>query len=175
LARRVTTKELPRSGHGRRPARTHEEPKARPRLNLGVLPSLLGFHVRRAQLKVFEDFQRAAPTPTLAPGQFGILVIIDGNPDMTQQQLCEGIGRDKSTFTVSLHRLADLGLIHRVRSDVDRRQNSLRLTAKGVAVLRAMLAHVERHERRVFAKLTASERKVLLEMLTRIGEPEVSR
>jgi hypothetical protein len=44
-----------------------------------------------------------------------------------------------------------------------------------VAVLRAMLAHVERHERRVFAKLTASERKVLLEMLTRIGEPEVSR
>jgi DNA-binding MarR family transcriptional regulator len=121
--------------------------------------------VRRAQLKVFEDFQRAAPTPTLAPGQFGILVIIDGNPDMTQQQLCEGIGRDKSTFTVSLHRLADLGLI----------QNSLRLTAKGVAVLKAMLAHVERHERRVFAKLTASEREQLLEMLTRIGEPEVSR
>jgi DNA-binding MarR family transcriptional regulator len=51
----------------------------------------------------------------------------------------------------------------------------LRLTAKGSALLKAMLAHVERHERRVFAKLSATEREQLLEMLTRICEPEVSR
>jgi DNA-binding MarR family transcriptional regulator len=145
------------------------------RLNLGPLPSILGFRLRRAQLRVYEDFQSDAPSPKLAPGQVGILVLIDGNPDKTQQQLCEAMGVDKSTFAISLDRLADRGLIRRVRSEEDRRRNSLRLTAKGAAALKAMLAHVERHERRVFAELSAAERVQLLEMLTRIGEPAVSR
>jgi len=144
-------------------------------LNLGPLAALLGFRLRRAQLAVFEDFQRGAPAPQLMPGQLGILVVIDENPDKTQQQLCEGIGVDKSTFAISLNRLAHRGLVRRVRSEDDRRRNSLRLTTKGKATLRAMLVHVERHERRVFARLSAAERKQLMEMLKKIGEPTVSR
>ena len=104
-----------------------------------------------------------------------MLVIIDENPELTQQELCEGIGVDKSTFAISLDRLADRGLLRRVRSEDDRRRNSLRLTAKGKETLRAMLAHVERHERRVFARLSAVERHQLMEMLKKIGEPRVSR
>ena len=150
-------------------------PEARRGLNLGPLARVLGFRLRRAQLVVYEDFQRDAPVPQLAPGQLGILVIIDENPDKTQQQLCEGIGVDKSTFAISLDRLADRGLLRRVRSEDDRRRNSLRLTAKGKATLEAMLVHVERHERRVFAKLSAVEREQLMELLKKIGEPEVSR
>lgn len=144
-------------------------------LNLGPLARLLGFRLRRAQLAVYEDFERDAPVPQLAPGQFGILVVIDQNPDKTQQELCEGIGVDKSTFTVSLDRLAERGLLRRVRSDTDRRRNSLRLTAKGKASLEAMLVHIERHEQRVFARLSVAERKRLMEMLKKIGEPAVSR
>ncbi len=144
-------------------------------LNLGPLARLLGFRLRRAQLVVYEDFRRDAPAAQLAPGQFGILVIIDENPEMTQQQLCEGIGVDKSTFAISLDRLADRGLLRRVRSEDDRRRNSLRLTAKGKATLRAMLLHAERHERRVFARLSADEREQLMEMLKKLGEPKVSR
>ena len=144
-------------------------------LNLGPLARLLGFRLRRAQLTVFEDFQRDAPVPQLAPGQFGILVIIDENPEKTQQELCNGLGVDKSTFAISLDRLADRGLVRRVRSEEDRRRNSLRLTAKGKATLEAMLAHIERHERRVFARLSPVERRQLMEMLKKIGEPVVSR
>jgi DNA-binding MarR family transcriptional regulator len=66
-------------------------------------------------------------------------------------------------------------LLRRVRSEDDRRRNSLRLTAKGKAVVKVMLAHVERHERRVFARLSAAEREQLMTMLKKIGEPEVSR
>jgi len=144
-------------------------------LNLGPLAKLLGFRLRRAQLAVYEDFHRDAPVPQLAPAQLGILVIIDENPDKTQQELCEGIGIDKSTFAISLDRLADRGLVRRVRSEEDRRRNSLRLTAKGKATALAMLVHVERHERRVFARLSAIEREQLMEMLKKIGEPAVSR
>lgn len=144
-------------------------------MNLDGLPSLLGFRLRRAQLVVYEDFQRDSPAPKLAPGQYGILVVIDTNPDMTQQQLCEGMGIDKSTFAISLDRLADRGLIRRVRSEEDRRRNSLRLTSRGAATLKAMAAHIERHERRVFAILTPTEREQLLLILNKLGEPNVSR
>jgi DNA-binding MarR family transcriptional regulator len=143
-------------------------------LNLGPLARLLGFRLRRAQLAVVQDFQRDAPIH-LPPGQFGILVIIESNPEMTQQQLCDGIGVGKSTFAITLDRLADRGLIRRVRSEEDRRRNLLRITAKGAVTLRALTAHAERHERRVFAALSAEERETLLEALERIGEPKISR
>jgi DNA-binding MarR family transcriptional regulator len=143
--------------------------RASPRLALGPLDSLLGYRLRRAQLAVYEDFLRDAPVENLAPGQFAILLLIDHNPDLTQQELCEGIGVDKSTFTTTLDRLADRDLIRRVRSKEDRRSNSLRLTAKGQAARKAMLAHVARHERRAFARLTASERKALMTLLRKVG------
>jgi DNA-binding MarR family transcriptional regulator len=161
----------PRSAHGT------QEPRASRRrgLNLGPLAKLIGYRLRRAQLVVYEDFQRGAPVPQLAPGQLGILVMIDENPEKTQQQLCEGIGVDKSTFAIHLDRLADRGLLRRVRSEEDRRRNLLRLTAKGKTTLRAMVLHAERHERRVFAGLSAVERKQLMDLLKKIGEPKVSR
>ena len=68
-------------------------PRARP-LDLGPLVTLIGFFLRRAQLVVYEDFLRDAPT-TLTPGQVGVLVVIEHNPEMMQQDLCEAIGVDK--------------------------------------------------------------------------------
>jgi DNA-binding MarR family transcriptional regulator len=146
-----------------------------PPLNMGPLGALVGFRLRRAQLAVYEDFLRDAPVAGIAPGQFAILVLIEGNPQMTQQQLCEGIGVDKSTFAITLDRLSDRGLIRRIRSSEDRRQNSLQLTAKGALALKAMVAHVDRHERRMFATLSTAERESLIGMLKRLGEPVVSR
>ena len=80
---------------------------------------------------VYDDFMRGAPVRGLTPGQLAILVLIDKNPNSTQQRLSEGIRIEKSTLVVRLHRLADRGLIERVRSTEDRRQNGLRLTRQG--------------------------------------------
>jgi DNA-binding MarR family transcriptional regulator len=147
----------------------------RARLSLGPLDTLLGYRLRRAQLAVYEDFLRDAPVVNLAPGQLAILVLIKENPDTTQQELCEGIGVDKSTFAITLDRLAARGLIRRVRSKEDRRRNSLRLTAKGDTARKAMLDHVARHERRAFSRLTREERQLLMELLRKVGEPVVTR
>lgn len=141
--------------------------RARP-LDLGPLVTLIGFFLRRAQLVVYEDFLRDAPIP-LTPGQLGVLIVIEHNPEMMQQDLCEAIGVDKSTFTSTLDGLADRKLIRRVRSREDRRCNSLRLTAKGKAALEAMLAHVARHEGRVFASLSPSERAQLMKLLRKVA------
>jgi DNA-binding MarR family transcriptional regulator len=124
-----------------------------------------------AQLAVYEDFLSDAPSGRITPGNAAIVILIDANPKLTQQQLCEAIGVDKSTFAVTLNRLEDRGLIRRVRSDVDRRQKMLRLTSKGAGALRAILAHVERHERRVFSSLSPAEREQLVLLLKKVGTP----
>jgi DNA-binding MarR family transcriptional regulator len=155
-----------------KPAQTkkHKEKKSeRPELDSGVLRSLVGFNLRIAQLVVYDDFMRGAPVQGLTPGQLAILVFIDRNPNTTQQRLSEGIRIEKSTLVVRLHRLADRGLIERVRSTRDRRQNTLRLTAKGKAALKSMLSFVSRHEKKLTAKLSAAERAKLIELLNKIG------
>ena len=145
------------------------KPATAPQLDSGVLSSLVGFNLRRAQLTVYDDFLRGAPVAGLTPGQLAILVFIDKNPDTTQQRLSAGIRVEKSTLVVRLHRLADRGLIERVRSTEDRRQNGLRLTRQGASALKSMLAFVAAHERKVTARLSAAERKKLIELLGKIG------
>jgi len=132
------------------------------------MSKLVGFQIRRAQLAIYDDFMRGAPVPGLTPGQLAILILIDQNAGLTQQRLCEGIGVEKSTLVVRLHRLAERGLIERVRSPTDRRENILELTTQGKAKLRAMLAFVTEHERRVASRLTEAERKQLFVLLSKL-------
>jgi DNA-binding MarR family transcriptional regulator len=150
-------------------ARTTKPPRARVPLDVGPLNDFVGYRLRRAQLAVYDDFVKGQGTAPLTPGLVGVLVLIDRNPDITQQQLCEGIGIDKSTLVVTLHRLTDRGLIKRVRSTEDRRQNGLRLTAKGVSKLRSTLSYVRQHERKITAQLSAAESKLLVELLNKVS------
>ncbi|MET0391234.1 MAG: MarR family transcriptional regulator [Polyangiales bacterium] len=133
-----------------------------------MLTKLLGFQVRRVQLTIYDDFIRRAPVRGLTPGQLAILMLIDQNHELTQQQLCDGIGVEKSTLVVRLHRLVERNLIRRVRSATDRRQNILELTAQGRTKLRTMLAFVAEHERRVASALSDDEQKQLFALLSKL-------
>ena len=160
---------MPRATTKSAPLRNPRTSPGRDRLDLGPLPEFVGFHIRIAQVAVYADFMVGqAPSP-LTPGLLAILVLIDRNPELTQQRLCEAIGVDKSTMVASLHRLSDRGLIKRVRSTEDRRQNSLVLTAKGVAKLKATLQHVRMHEKRISSRLSAAECEQLVGLLRKIG------
>jgi DNA-binding MarR family transcriptional regulator len=148
-----------------------DAPKPSGRLRFGLLTKLIGFQIRRAQLVIYADFMQRAPVRGLTPGQLAILVFIDHNPELTQQRLCDGIGVEKSTLVVRLHRLAERGLIRRVRSANDRRENILELTDKGKAKLRVMLDFVDEHERQLTEQLSDAERKQLFELLAKIRLP----
>ena len=148
-----------------------DAPKPSGRLRFGLLTKLIGFQIRRAQLVIYADFMQRAPVRGLTPGQLAILVFIDQHPDLTQQRLCDGIGIEKSTLVVRLHRLAERGLIRRVRSANDRRENILELTDKGRAKLRVMLDFVDEHERQLTEQLSDAERKQLFALLAKIRMP----
>ena len=56
-------------------------------ISLGLLSSLLGYNLRRAQVAVFQNFTDMVGAAELTPGQFGVLVVIDANPGLSQTQL----------------------------------------------------------------------------------------
>ena len=136
------------------------------KLKPGALPELLGYRLRLAQQAAFRDF--AASVQGLSPGRVGLLIYIDVNPGVTQSRLAEAAERDRSTMVGVLDQLEARGLIVRRRGQ-DRRTNALWLTRAGRALLARALRRIARHEQRIAARLSAAERRQLLELLGRIS------
>src|SRR5580658_10057507 len=49
-------------------------------LQMGELSELLGYSLKRAQLKIFEDFLRCVAPLQLTPAQFSVLPLLEKNP-----------------------------------------------------------------------------------------------
>src|SRR5580658_1946994 len=64
-----------------RPARKESEGLAETApLQMGELSELLGYSLKRAQLKIFEDFLRCVAPLQLTPAQFSVLPLLEKNP-----------------------------------------------------------------------------------------------
>jgi DNA-binding MarR family transcriptional regulator len=137
-------------------------------LDQGVLPELLGYQLRLAQLAVFNDFQATARDLGVSPGRFGMMVLVEANPGVTQTRLARAVGLDRSTMVAVLDQLEGRGLLERRRGE-DRRTNGLWITRSGRAVLARMKGRVVAHEARIAARLSATERETLRSLLGRLG------
>ena len=135
-------------------------------LKPGVLPTLLGYRLRRAQQAVFRDF--ASVVAEISPGRAGMLLLIDANPGVTQGSLAKAVSLDRSTMVGVIDALESRRLVERRRGD-DRRTNGLWLTANGRAFVARLKRRIELHERRVASHLTAAERAQLLALLEKLS------
>jgi DNA-binding MarR family transcriptional regulator len=139
-------------------------------LQLGELSELLGYAMKRAQLKVFEDFLRCVAPLQLTPAQFSVLLLVDKNPGRNQTEIANTLGILRPNFVSMLDGLESRGLCERVRSTNDRRSHNLLLTDKGRAVLaRAKKLVATKHEARLNELLGPANRLALLEMLSTIA------
>ena len=140
-------------------------------LQLGDLSELLGYSLKRAQLKVFEDFLRCVAPLQLTPAQFSVLLLLDKNPGRNQTEIANTLGILRPNFVAMLDGLESRDLCTRVRSTNDRRSHVLLLTDKGKAVLaRAKKLVATKHEARLNELLGAANRAALLAMLTKIAQ-----
>src|SRR4051794_37051097 len=71
-------------------------------LQLGELPELLGYSLKRAQLKVFEDFLRCAAPLQLTPAQFSVLLLLEKNPGRNQTEIANTLGILRPNFVAML-------------------------------------------------------------------------
>ncbi len=61
-------------------------------LQMGELSELLGYSLKRAQLKIFEDFLRCVAPLQLTPAQFSVLLLLDKNPGRNQTEIANTLG-----------------------------------------------------------------------------------
>jgi DNA-binding MarR family transcriptional regulator len=150
-----------------RPARKENEDTG---IELGELSGLIGYSLKRAQLKIFEDFLRCVAPLRLTPAQFSVLLLLDKNPGRNQTEIANTLGILRPNFVAMLDNLESRDLCARMRSTNDRRSHILVLTEKGRAVLaRAKKLIAAKHEARLNELLGTANRATLLSMLTRIA------
>jgi DNA-binding MarR family transcriptional regulator len=139
-------------------------------IKMGELSELLGYSLKRAQLRVFEDFLRCVSSLNLTPAQFSVLLLIDRNPGRNQTEIANTLGILRPNFVAMLDGLEGRELCARVRSANDRRSHILMLTDKGRSILARAKKLVEtKHEARLNEVLGPANRAALLEMLATLA------
>jgi DNA-binding MarR family transcriptional regulator len=150
--------------------RTSRKEAEEPAIELGELSELLGYVLKRAQLKIFEDFLRCVAPLQLTPAQFSVLLLLDRNPGRNQTEIANTLGILRPNFVAMLDALESRDLCARMRSANDRRSHNLVLTDKGKAILaRAKKLVAAKHESRLNDLLGAGNRAALVAMLSRIA------
>jgi DNA-binding MarR family transcriptional regulator len=98
---------------------------------LGEIASSLGFLLRLAQVKVFDDFFEALSAQGLRPGEFTMLWVIALNPGVRQGVIARKLRIKPAHMTKLVQRAVDAGRIARSVPGDDRRSVHLRLTPAG--------------------------------------------
>ncbi len=137
--------------------------------DFGLLPNLLGYHLRRAQSAVFQDFGAIMNGADITPGQFGVLALIEANSGLSQTRLSQILGIDRSTLVAVLDKLEQQGLVERAARPNDRRSHALKLSRQGQIRFQALARLVKKHESHIARNLSARERRTLIDLLQRIG------
>ncbi|HXY99372.1 MAG TPA: MarR family transcriptional regulator [Stellaceae bacterium] len=140
-------------------------------VELGLLKNLLGYHLRRAQVAVFQHFAQTMGEADITPGQFGVLSVIAGNAGLSQTQLGHALGIDRSTVVAVIDRLEARGLVTRAPAPKDRRSHALRLSPSGLHLLQRLEEMVRAHERHIARGLSAEDQRLLIRLLDRIARP----
>jgi DNA-binding MarR family transcriptional regulator len=148
---------------------TSRPPRARRPVDLGPLPGLIGFMLRRAQIAVFQEIFRAFAEAGIRPAQFSVLVVIERNPGLTQTEVAAALGIKRTNFVALIDGLEQRGLAERKCSATDRRSHALYLTDAGTTMMRQLLHLVDSLEARLVSRIGPGGRDRLLALLRQIA------
>ena len=137
-------------------------------VDLDILPDLLGYNVRLAQLALQRRFVRAMSGSDVGSGIFGLLVLCGANPGIAQIQIAQHLNIDKASVVALVDRLEEQGWLLRRRSTRDRRRQGLFLTDEGTRELVSLKTRMRDCERALDGLFDDDERAQLIRLLQRI-------
>jgi DNA-binding MarR family transcriptional regulator len=137
------------------------------KVDLGTLPRLIGYNLRRAHQVSWRTYVGVIGEQKLRPGLFSLLVLAQSNPGICQVDLGTHLGVDKASMVALLDQLERAGLIERRRSTRDRRRQGVFLTAAGARELESMMRNVRQLERQMASRFTKAELEQFLGFLQR--------
>ncbi|MEE4464973.1 MarR family transcriptional regulator [Azotobacter chroococcum] len=132
------------------------------------LDELIGYALRRAQLKVFQHLVSRLGVFDLRPAQFTALAIIEHNPGLMQADLARALAIEPPQAVVLLNKLESRGLAVRVRCKPDKRSYGIFLSKAGETLLRELREVAAQSDLDATAALSAEERQQLIGLLHKI-------
>jgi DNA-binding MarR family transcriptional regulator len=131
--------------------------------------SNVGYAIRRAQMRIYDDFYAALADLDTTPTRFTLMLLIRENPGIRSVDLARALGVARSGMVRLIDELEQRELISREIDQKDRRNQSLVLTSLGRRKLSRIEKAVEKHEAEMTSGLSVSEREKLLELLWRVA------
>ncbi|MGA2564639.1 MAG: MarR family winged helix-turn-helix transcriptional regulator [Steroidobacteraceae bacterium] len=138
------------------------------KVDLGMLPKLLGYNLRRAHQASWRTYVSFIGENKIRPGLFSLLILTRSNPGIAQIELGTHLGVDKASIVALLDRLERAGLIERRRCTRDRRRQGIFLTEAGSAELEALMGQVRQLERHMAMRFNRIELEQFLGFLQRM-------
>ena len=124
--------------------------------------------IHRAGQCATDVFQNEARPSGVTARQFAVLAEVAQEEGLTQTDLVERTGIDRSTLADIVARLIARGLLHRRRAKNDARAYAIKLTAQGWKALRDAEPSAAAADSRLLEALSPAKREEFLDSLERI-------
>lgn len=134
-------------------------------IDMGILPSLMGYMLRQGQLFVYQDFFQTLAAEGIRPPQFSILEVVSRNPGIRPSDVAAVIGVKRANLVPLVAALEQRGFLARASAEADRRAQALRLTDEGTARLEKWKSLILPHEDRLAQRLGPDGRRQLIKLL----------
>ena len=138
------------------------------KVDLGVLPKLLGYNLRRANQASWRTYVSFIGEQKIRPGLFSLLCMVRFNAGIAQIEIGTHLGVDKASIVALLDRLERAGLIERRRSTRDRRRQGISLTPAGAVEFDSLMVQVRQLERHMASRFNKQELDQFLGFLHRM-------
>jgi DNA-binding MarR family transcriptional regulator len=156
-------------------ARSAGDEAAPPAVDTSRLTHLVGYAASRAAIQLKRPFQKHLGPLQLTAVEFSILVLVASNPELNQKRLGAALDLSPPRLAVILDRLAERGLVERVRSTVDRRAQQLQLTPAGRVLTERAEGIAATMENEPLRVLSPAERALLIELLLKVARGRPAR
>lgn len=104
----------------------------------------------------------------LTPRQYAVLLTVSQNEGLSQTDLVEKTGIDRSTLADIIRRMLRKSLVQRRRTKEDARAYAVRLTEKGWEALRAAMPCASHADQRILSVLPPARRDEFIDLLSLI-------
>lgn len=133
-----------------------------------LLDEQIGFLMRRAQQRHIAIFQRIMGDDGPTPTQFAAMSKLAGGEEISQNLLGRMTAMDPATIKGVIARLEERGLVERLPDPDDQRRVRVRLSARGLEAVPALIEKAKAITAATLAPLSREEAERLLALLARL-------
>lgn len=129
-----------------------------------------GHLLRRAQQYAHDLYSKDVGSSGPTPRQFEVLHVVAQNEGLSQTDLVQHTGIDRSTLADMIARMMKKGLLSRKRTKEDARANAVSITAAGRRMLKGAEAKVNKSDKAVLSALPKTQQAAFMKALTAYAE-----